>query len=555
MKRRVDTEVPEPVAPPPQVEKPRASHAAASAPRAKAASARRSSGAAVKAARIAAPPPVEAPPPPKRAAGARSKKRKSAYDLDAVLMPPPSAGGGVNALMGVSPFMPGRHALLGDSPFTAAACAAAAHFLASPFGMNGAAGASAGGRLRRGRRGADSTASLVDFLDGDLSSPGALLQGHPGGLSMRHSMSPGLVGMLGLPAVPGGVGGATPPLLYNANAGPSPFGDLAGAGAGSPAARLRHAAASFGLPSIMRKRARFAGTPASAAAAGAAPGAAGDPAARSAGTAAAVRAAQASLAAAQAGPTPSARLTASAMGAAYMASTGGVGHPSGSPSSPDMELARALFVSPPPMRASAGAGPRSATRSRAAAAATAGDLGGLASPFAGAVASAAFWNNEGRAAEQRAAAAAANAAAAAAANAATAAGPGVQRGNARVSSIFRREPATRAAAAAPKEVDALDVMRRVEFNAADVFSKAEAMLARSPAGGARATPSARRGAAAYQHSAALVRALHGGARAPAVASFAGAFSPYSAADAGAFSPVGGAGDALLALSPSTFLRA
>jgi len=554
MKRRVDTEVPEPVAPPPPVEKPRASNAAASAPRAKAASARRSSGAAVKAARIAAPPPVEAPPPPKRAAGARSKKRKSAYDLDAVLMPPPSAGGGVNALMGVSPFMPGRHALLGDSPFTAAACAAAAHFLASPFGINGAGGASAGGRLRRGRRGADSTASLVDFLDGDLSSPGALLQGHPGGLSMRHSMSPGLVGMLGLPAVPGGVGGATPPLLYNANAGPSPFGDLAGAGAGSPAARLRHAAASFGLPSIMRKRARFAGTPASADAAAAAPGGASDAAAaRSAGTAAAVRAAQASLAAAQAGPTPSARLTASAMGAAFMASTGGVGHPSGSPSSPDMELARALFVSPPPMRTGgAGTGPRSATRSRAAAAAAAGDLGGLASPFAGAVASAAFWNVG---AEQRAAAAAANAAAAAAANAATTAGPGVQRGNARVSSIFRREPATRAGAAAPKEVDALEVMRRVEFASADVFSKAEAVLARSPAGGARATPSARRGAAAYQHSAALVRALHGGARAPAVASFAGAFSPYSAADAGAFSPVGGAGDALLALSPSTFLRA
>jgi SWI/SNF-related matrix-associated actin-dependent regulator 1 of chromatin subfamily A len=370
---------------------------------------------------------------------------------------------------------------------------------------------------------------------------------------MRHSMSPGLVSMLGLPTPGGagmggaGVGGATPPLLYNAAAGPSPFGDPAGGAGGSPAARLRHAAASFGLPSIMRKRARFTTTPASAAAAG---GAGGDAAGRSAGTAAAVRVAQASMAAAQAGPTPGARLTASAMGAAYM-NTGGVGHPSDSPSSPmDMELARALFVSPPPMRAAAGTGPRSATRSRTAAAA-AGDVGGLSSPFA----SAAFWNESRLAAgaEQRAAAAAANAAAAAAANAAAAAaGNGLQRGNARVSSIFRREPASRAGAGvAPKAADALEVMRRVEFAAADVFSKAEAVLARSPAGDAR-VPSARRGAAAYQHSAALVKELHGGARAPPMTSF----SPFSAADGGAFSPlVGGAGDALLALSPSTFLRA
>jgi hypothetical protein len=585
------------------------------------------------------------------AAAPRSKKRKSAVELDAARMPPPSAlrgadagghhGGGAGGF-GVSPFVPGHHGLLGDSPFTAAACAAAAQFLASPFGLHSGGGAP-GSRLRRaacrGSLGAagDSSSALADFLNSDLASPGLLHAHHA--LGGRHaSVSPlGLatMSMMGLHSGAASVGGATPPLLYS-HTQPSPFGGGGGGGADA----LRDAAASFGaLPTILRKRARFGRTPSSAmrasiqalgggaggGTAGGAGGAGGygvPSTGRSAGTAAAVRAAQASLAAAETScPLSMRRMTASAVSA--MLSSGGaagmglgIGSASPAASSPaDVDLARALFASPPPS-ARAG-GPHSASRStRAAAAAAAaasahgaaGDLAGLSSPFG----AASFWGEGAAAAAVSYAAAAAAAGGAAggvagseragiaAAAAAGAAAGGWQRSNARVSSIFRREPYPRdpraaaggaaagaaaggaggAAAAGGKEGNALEAMRRVEFEAADVYTQAQEVLARpagamaTPGSAPRAAPSARRGAA----SMAFVDALRGGggrggagaagaggaaagtpvgaALASKLAFAGGGFSPYVPAGGGdlLLSPdVCAAGDGLLTLSPSAYL--
>jgi hypothetical protein len=573
-------------------------------------------------------------------------------------MPPPASalrgadGGGAHGHhgaggFGVSPFVPGQHGLLGDSPFTAAACAAAAQFLASPFGLHSGGGAP-GSRLRRAaRRGSlgaagASSSALADFLNSDLASPGLLHAHHA--LSGRHaSVSPlGLatLSIMGLHSGAASAGGATPPLLYSQTQ-PSPYG-VGGGGDGGlgGAASLRDAAASFGtLPTILRKRARFGGTPSSAmrapgdALGGGAGGGAGGGGAfgapstgRSAGTAAAVRAAQASLAAAETScPLSTRRLTASAV-SAMLSSGAGIGTMMGSASpaasSPaDLDLARALFASPPPsVRAG---GPHSATRStRAAAAAAAaaasahgaaGDLAGLSSPFG----AASFWGEAAAAAASYAAAAAAAGGGAggdrggiAAAAAAGAAAGGWQRSNARVSSIFRRDPYPRdpraaaggagggagaggaAAAASAKESDALEVMRRVEFAAADVYTQAEEVLARpSAAGGAggraggatpgsapRAAPSARRGAASMAFVDALRGArggggAHGGvgghaaggaaAGTPVGAALAGklafaggGFSPYVPAGGGELmlSPdVCAAGDGLLTLSPSAYL--
>jgi len=230
-----------------------------------------------------------------------------------------------------------------------------------------------------------------------------------------------------------GGGGATPPLLFTAAA-PSPYAAAPPPPSALPAAtpqppRARPAAAAFagGGTSLRRKRARLAVTP------GAADGwAAMDAAADGLATGGL----EGSLAAFQGTDLPPFLTAApavppSAHVPSFSALLGSGGRSLGSPASPDFELARALFASPPPV---------SVPQPR------------LAAPLPPTVLEHAAPPSQG-----------------------------VRRRN-RVSAFFSRKGGARLAPAkgrgAPMAAeDALEVMRRVELGAAELYRQAEAVMA------------------------------------------------------------------------------
>lgn len=426
--------------------------------------------------------------------------------------------------------MPAHSMMHSDSPF-----GAASKLLASPFPMAG------GSVVPHQPQGASLDASLADFMQNELVSPG--MQAH-----MRSSLSPlGLAALMG----PGGGTAGASPLLFE----PSPFGAV---GSGADGAQLRNAASSFGpTPAIIRRRsARTGGTPASALRGWRDAAADGAGAGGSAGTAAAVRAAQAHLAALAHGQQP---FSAAALTASVMLGSGDGPSPLSSPI--DMELARALFVSP----SGHGFTPASSLRTRSAAGAAGVSPGPLGPPLQ--------WGE--------AAAAPAGAAAA------------WQRGNTRVSEIFRRpsgrgafvppalayQPASSAAVGPEDEagaLDALQVMRRVDSLPGGAGGDLAQAGRVSPLGlaGKHATPL--RGISTAHASAALAGAMHqrsvadpspakrlrtasgaqGRLAKRADAAGRGGVSPYAPGGGGALeasSPEPTAADALIALTPSAYL--